>query len=200
VVAGLELHGPVPTNGDQALAALRALGISWALVTEPSRQLNEPNYLSQALTTHGQIEFSDRGWDLYRLVSHPPQPVPVAACDRVVVGVPPCWGGPQTAGRALTVGVTRIVPVCAGETLAVTLTQAAGGAPSPVLVRFTGGNPEFGIQPGGTVPGVTQRIYATAPPGATSAAVTIAPTAGAQITSASIGSLGRGCPLSRRPN
>jgi hypothetical protein len=190
--ARLELHGPVPTNGDQSFADLRAIGIAWALVTESSRQLNQQNYLSEALTTHGKIEFSARGWDLYRLVDHPPQPVPVAACDRVTRGVPPCWGGPQAPNEPLTVGVTRIVPACDGQILAVTVSQA-GGAPSPVLIRFAGGDPALGVQPGGTVPGLTQRIYATAPPGATSGAITISPSPGARITSASIGRLGPAC-------
>jgi hypothetical protein len=194
VNARLELHGPLPTNGNQAFTDLRAIGIDWVLVTEASRQLNEPNYLSEAVTTHGKDEFSDRGWDLYRLVSSPPQPAPLAACDRLARGVPVrCWGGTRAAGGDLISSVTRTVPACSRQTLALTVTQAAGGAPSPVLIAFIGANPQLGIQPGSTVPGLTQRIYATAPPGATGANITISPIGGAQITSASIGGFGPPC-------
>jgi hypothetical protein len=193
VVPEMELHGPLPTTGDAALAALRKVGIGWALVTGSLRLQNEPGYLSQVLTTHGQIEFGARGWDLYRLVDRPLLPVPLSACDRHQEGVGACWGGPRGAGERLSVSVTRTLPVCGGETLAVNVTQAPGGIPSPVLVRFAGGNPQDGVQPGEAVPGLTQHIYATAPPGATAAAVTVSPIGGAQITSATIGRLGQPC-------
>jgi hypothetical protein len=194
VVPEMELHGPLPTTGDATLAALRKVGIGWALVTGSFRLQNEPGYLSQVLTTHGQVEFSERGWDLYRLVDRPLVPVPVSACDRPQEGVAACWGGPRSISGRLSVSVTRTLPICGGETLAVTVTQAPGGAPSPVLVRFAGGNPQNGLQPGETVPGLTQRIYATVPPGATAASIIISPIGGAQITSASIARLGPACP------
>ena len=195
----MEIHGPVPhpQTGNQAFSDLKRLGIEWALVTGVNGLLNEPGYLSQVLTTHGKIEFAERGWDLYRLVPFPPQPVPIDACDRVTRGIPSCWGGPQKPGANLTVSVTRTVPACSGETIALTVTQAAGGAPSPVLIRFIGANPELGVQPGGTVPGLTQRIFATAPAGTTGAQVIVSPIGGAQITSASIGSLPPGCQSSK---
>lgn len=195
----MEIYGPVPhpQTGNQAFSDLKRLGIEWALVTEADGLWNEPGYLSQVLTTHGKIEFAGRGWDLYRLVPSPPQPVPIDACDRVTHGVPSCWGGPQKPGANLTVSVTRTVPACSGETIALTVTQAASGASSPVLIRFLGANPELGIQPGGTVPGLTQRIFATAPAGTTGAQVIVSPSGGAQITSASIGSLPPGCQSSR---
>ncbi len=196
VIPRLEIHGPLPVTGNQAFADLHAIGIGWVLVTEASRLLNEPNYLSQVLTQHGKIEFSERGWDLYRLVSQPPPPTPVSACDRVPVGVPACWGGPRSAGGRLRVSVTRTVPVCAGETLAVSVTQT-GGSSSPVLVQFIGGNPHDDVQSGQAVAGTNQRIYATAPPGATSANVTISPIDGAEISSANIGRLGRACGVGR---
>jgi hypothetical protein len=195
VVPEMELHGPLPTTGDSALKALRKVGIEWVLVTGVERLLNEPGYLSQVLTGHGEIEFSGRGWDLYRLVAKPARPRPFSACDRSNNDVPACWGGPRTAAGHLTVSVTRVLPVCAGQTLALTVTQAAGGAASPVLIRFIGGSPRDGLQPGETVPGLSQRIYATVPPGATSADIIISPTGGAQITAASIGSLGKVCSL-----
>jgi hypothetical protein len=193
VAALMEIHGPLPTAGDPTLKLLRGIGINWVLVTGADRLLNEPGYLSQVLTTHGKIEFGERGWDLYRLVDRPPRSTPLAACDRVGVGVPACWGGPRTAAGNLTVSITRVIPVCAGETLAVTVTQAPGGAPSPVLIRFVGGSPQDGVQPGETIPGLSQSIYATAPPGATGADVIISPVGGAQITSASMGSFGKVC-------
>jgi hypothetical protein len=182
---------PVPISGGQALADMHRLGIEWALVTEADGLLNEQGYLSQLLTVHGEIEFAERGWDLYRLVARPPQPTPLSACDAVANAVSACWGVARTTD--LTVSVTRTVPVCPEETLAVNVTQAAAGPPSPVLVRFIGGNAENGFQPGTTTPGLTQRIYATAPPGATGAYVTISPSAGAKITYASIGRLPPGC-------
>ena len=189
----MELHGGLPTTGSQALASLHRIGIDWLLVTAEDALWNEPGYLSQVLTTHGKIEFAERGWDLYRLVPSPPQPVPIDACDRIARGVPSCWGGPQGPGANLTVSVTRTIPACSGETIALTVTQAPGGVPSPVLIRFIGPNPELGVQPGGTVPGLTQRVFATAPAGTTGAQVIVSPIGGAQITSASIGSLPPGC-------
>src|SRR6185437_3665387 len=90
----MELRGPLPTNGDQAYADLRAIGIGWLLVTEADRLQNQPGYLSEVITTHGRIEFSARGWDLYRLVARPPVPAPLTACDRPSRVVPPCWAGP----------------------------------------------------------------------------------------------------------
>jgi hypothetical protein len=194
VIPLMELHGVLPTTGDLALRALRGIGIEWVLVTEADRLFNQSGYLSQVLTKHGQAEFSERGWDLYRLVDQPRRATPVSACDRIASGVPACWGGPPSASGDLTVSVTRAVPACAGETLAVTVTQATAGGPSPVLVHFLGGNAADGVQPGGTVPGTTQRIYATAPTGATSAQVVVSPSPGARVTSASIGRLGPSCP------
>lgn len=189
----MEIHGPVPhpQTGSQTFADLRRLGIGWALVTGVDSLLNEPGYLSQVLTTHGKIEFAERGWDLYRLVERPPRPTPLSACDAVPNGVLACWGIARTTD--LTVSVTRVVPVCSGETLAVSVTQAPGGGPSPVLIQFTGGNPANGTQPGQTVPGTEQTVYATAPPGATSANVIISPSAGAKVTYASIGRLQPEC-------
>jgi hypothetical protein len=189
----LRLQGPLPTSGDATLRELRKIGIDWVLVNGPERLLNEPGFLSQVLTAHGQPEFGERGWDLYRLVDRPPGPRPLAPCDARGRGVPACWGGTRAADGHLTSSVTRTAAVCPGETLALSVSQAPGGVGSPVLVRFIGGSPSEGIQPGEAVPGVPQRIIATAPPGATSAEVIVSPGAGAQITSASIGSFGASC-------
>jgi hypothetical protein len=188
----IEISGITPSTGDQAYDGLRRLGIDWIMVTEAERLLNEPNYLSQAITTHGKIEFSERGWDLYRLVGHPPALDPLSACDRITNTVSSCWGTARTT--ALTTSVTRVVHVCPGETLAVTVRQAEGGGTSPVLIQFVGNNPADDVQPGEAVPGLTQRIYATAPSGATSAEVTISPGEGAKITSAAIDRLPSVCP------
>ncbi|MCW3028963.1 MAG: hypothetical protein JWN81_2174 [Solirubrobacterales bacterium] len=189
----LELQGPLPTSGDATLRGLRRLGIGWVLATGPERLLNEPGFLSQVLTTHGKPEFGERGWDLYRLVDGPPSARPISPCDANARGVASCWGGTRAADGHLTSSVTRTVAVCPGQTLALSVTQAPTGAPSPVLIRFIGGSPTDGIQPGEAVPGAPQRIFATAPPGATSAQVIVSPGAGAQITSARIGSFGGTC-------
>jgi hypothetical protein len=193
----LKLHGPLPASGDATLRELRKLGIDWVLVTGPERLQNEPGFLSRVLTTHGSPEFGERGWDLYRLVESPPSPRPLYGCDASPRGVPACWGGTRAADGHLTSVVARTVAVCPGETLSLSLTQASGGAPSPVLIRFIGGSPTDGIQPGEAVPGAPQRVFATAPPAATSAEVIISPGAGAQITSAKLGSYGKPCTLSK---
>ncbi len=189
----MELHGPAPVSGQNAYRALGRLGIEWVLVNGVDRLLNEPGYLSEVLSSHGKIEFGARGWDLYRLVPHPPAITPLMPCDRGAKGVPPCWGGPRGVGGSLSVSVTRNTRVCAGEILAVTVTAATGGAPSPVLIHFNGGNPQDGVQPGESTPGLTQRIYATAPPGATSADIVVSPSPSAPVVSASIGSVGPAC-------
>lgn len=192
VIPRLELHGPLPTTADQTFADLPAVGISWLLVTEAPRLQGQADYISQVLTHHGQVEFAGSGWDLYKLVSRPLRPIPLAACDRVTVGVPSCWAGSRTTNGSLTSSATRIVTVCPGQTLAISLTQAGGGL-SPVLIQFNGSNPHEDTQPGDSLVGTTQRIYATVPAGATSASVTVSPIGGAQITSAGIGRFGPAC-------
>ncbi|HEY2141442.1 MAG TPA: hypothetical protein VGG98_05225 [Solirubrobacteraceae bacterium] len=192
VIPRLERHGPLPTNGNQAFVDLRAIGVGWVLVTEASRLLNQSEYLSQVLTLHGKIEFSALGWDLYRLVDKPPTPVPVSECDRARVGVPACWGGSRSASGDLTTGVIRTVPVCSGQILAVSLTQA-GGNSSPMLIQFVGGDPHDSPQTGYSHAGSAQYIYATVPSGAMAANVTVSPIEGAEITAASIGTLGPSC-------
>ncbi len=189
----MELHGPLPTNGDEAFADLRAIGIGWLLVSEADRLQNQPGYLSQVITTHGQIEFAARGWDLYRLVAHPPPPRPLSPCDRVTNLVPSCWPGPRTAHGGLPVSVTRIVPTCPGEILALTLEQAGPPAASPVLIHFEGGDPAVSTQPGAATTGFEQTLYATAPAGASSASVIVSPLPGTEVTRASLGTLGRRC-------
>jgi hypothetical protein len=193
----LELQGPLPTSGDATLKGLHRLGIDWVLVNGPERLLNEPGFLSQVITLHGKPEFGERGWDLYRLVDTPPAARPLAPCDTKARGVPACWGGTRAIDGHLTSIVARTLAVCPGETLALSITQAPGGAGSPVLIRFIGGSPTDGIQPGEALPGVPQRIIATAPPGARSAEVILSPGPGAQITSATIGSLGGPCPATQ---
>lgn len=186
----IQLPGIEPNDGDLAYEGLRRLGIDWMMVNEGDRLQNQANFISEAITAHGMPEFDSRGWDLYRLVPHPPTPRPLTACDRrPLVGI--CWGIAPT--RALTVSVTRSIPACPGEKLAITVRQAPGGTPVPVLVTFVGGTPTEATQPAGTVPGERQRIYATAPAGTTSANVTISPNAGTPIQSASIGTIGNKC-------
>jgi hypothetical protein len=190
----MELRGPLPRNGDQAFADLRAIGIGWLLVTEADRLQNQPGYLSEVITTHGRIEFSARGWDLYRLVPKPPTPVPLTACDRVSGRVPSCWEGPRTAKGGVPVSVTRVVPACPGEILALSVKQAGPPAASPLLIHFNGGDPAISTQPGEATTGFAQTVYATAPPGATSASVIVSPLPGTEITQASLGTLARRCP------
>jgi hypothetical protein len=189
----LELRGSLPTTGDQAFRELNMIGIDWVLLPEPSLTAGESDYLSQALILHGQIEFAERGWNLYRLVSRPPDPTPVAACDSAPAGVPACWGGQRNVDGSLTAGVTRIVSVCPSQTLAISVAQA-GGSTTPVVVKFIGGSPREGIQTGQAVAGTNKRIYATAPRGATGAEITLGPVSGA-ITRANIGRFGPACPV-----
>ena len=197
----MELHGGVaPTNGSQALASLHRIGIEWALVNGPDALLGEAGYLSEVLTQHGQIEFAERGWSLYRLVSRPRPIEPFAACDRAGKGVPSCWGGPREAAGTLGVSVTRSVRVCSGQTLALKVAELPGGPGSPVLIAFTGGSATDGVQPAETVPGVPQTIYATAPPGATSAGVIVSPVGGAKISTLTLGTTGPPCRHTRAPS
>jgi hypothetical protein len=62
----------------------------------------------------------------------------------------------------------------------------------PVLIHFNG-DPEISTQPGEGVPGTTQRIYATAPAGATAAEIVIGTAPAAAVSRAGIGRLGREC-------
>lgn len=187
----IQLHGIEPTNGDLAYEGLRKLGIEWMMVDEADRLRDQPNFISEAITAHGKPEYDSRGWDLFRLVPHPPTPRPYAACDRrSLVGL--CWGVEPT--NKLGVSVTRTIPACPGEKLAVIVKQAPGGAPAPVLVSFGGGNPPESVQPGATVPGESQRIYATAPTGTTSASVTVSPNPASPVEAAAIDTIGTTCP------
>jgi hypothetical protein len=190
VVPLIQLQGIEPTTGNLSYEGLKRLGIDWLMVDESDRLQHQQNFISEAITAHGKPEFDSRGWDLYRLVPKPPVPKPLSACDRKsLVGI--CWSVAPT--KALTVSVTRAIPSCPGEQLAVSVRQAPGGTPAPVLVTFVGGTPQEATQPGGTVPGEQQTIYATAPAGTTSATVTISPNAATPIQAASIATIGRAC-------
>jgi hypothetical protein len=197
----MEIHGPtlMPVTGDQAFEDLRTLGIEWVMVTEADRLLNEKNYLSQVLTTHGKVEYSERGWDLYRLVRRPPRPVPLSSCDEGPSGVSTCWG---VAARTtnLTASVTRSVRVCPGQIIALSVSEAVGGGPSTVIIQFPGGNPAYRVQPGTAIAGTEQTVYASVPAGAVSASVVISPGTGAHITSARIDRLGPSCPATFHNN
>jgi hypothetical protein len=188
----ISLHEPLPKTGAEGIRALKRLGIGWLLLTSNYRLQGEPEYLSQVITHDAQDEFSGRGWDLYRLDTHPSQPRPLEACDRAVRGVPSCWGGPRGAGGTLAVSVTRTVTTCPGQTIVLALTQPPGGGRVPVLIHFNG-DPEISTQPGEGVPGTTQRIYATAPAGATAAEIVIGTAPAAAVSRAGIGRLGREC-------
>ncbi len=189
----MELHGPLPRTGDEALRALKRIGIGWLLLTEADRLQGQTGWLSQVITTHGQDEFSARGWDLYRLTAKPRVPRPVSSCDRVEDGVPSCWLGSRTAGDGLRVSATRLVRTCPGQTIVLSVTQDSAPTSVPVLIRFNA-DPATGTQPGFAAPGTTQRIYATAPINASVAEVIIGTAPGATITRATIGRLGRECP------
>lgn len=189
----MELHGPPPTNGNEAIVDLKRIGIGWLLVSENDRLQEQPGYLSQVITLHGKDEYSARGWDLYRLVAHPPAPRPASACDTRATGVPSCWGGPRGSHGELGVSVTRTLPACPGQTIVLTISQPAGEAPIPALIHFNVTSAE-GVQPGTTFPGSTQRIYATAPPGASVVQVVIgSPSPGSVVSHATIGRLGAEC-------
>lgn len=191
VVPLIQLQGIEPTNGNLAYEGLRKLGIDWMMVDEADRYQNQPSFISEAITSHGKPEYDSRGWDLYRLVPHPPTPQPLTSCDRKpLVGI--CWGVLPT--KSLTVSVTRSIPACPGEELAIKVKQAAGANPVPLLVTFVGGTPVEATQVGATVPGQTQRTYATAPPGTTSANVTISPSVVTPVEAAAIETIGHRCP------
>lgn len=188
----MQLHGIVPTTGDQALVGLARLGIHWLMVREGDRLQNEPGYISQVITAHGQPEFDERGWDLYRLVPRPRPFSPILRCDRTTGDVSGCWG--VAATKHLTVSVTRTIATCPGEVLAVNVQQAPGqGAPSPVLIRFLGRSSPSALQTGEAVAGAPQHIYASVPPGATEAQITVSPAPGAVVTSANLARSGRNC-------
>jgi hypothetical protein len=69
----LELSGPPPVDGDDALRRLRRLGIGWALVSAAQRT-GGPAWLVALLDRHGETVFANGGWDLYRLVDEPAAP------------------------------------------------------------------------------------------------------------------------------
>jgi hypothetical protein len=91
------------------------------------------------------------------------------------------------------VSVTRVVPACPGEILALSVKQAGPPAASPLLIHFNGGDPAISTQPGEATTGFAQTVYATAPPGTTSASVVVSPLPGTEITQASLGTLARRC-------
>jgi hypothetical protein len=91
------------------------------------------------------------------------------------------------------VSVTRVVPACPGEILAVNVKQAGPPAASPLLIHFDGADPAVSTQPGEATTGFTQTVYATAPAGTTTASVIVSPLPGTEISHASIGTLAKRC-------
>jgi hypothetical protein len=67
----LSIEGPPPTNGDDALRRLRALGIGWALVSGDDLTSTAYPWLHVVLARHGQVAFNGNGWALFRLVERP---------------------------------------------------------------------------------------------------------------------------------
>lgn len=166
----LQLSGPPPTSGDDAYRRLRALGIGWALVTGANRTADGATWLPALLAAHGEIAFSDRGWDLYRLV---PRPARAADLTRITAAV-------------------QAVPVCPGKLVAVQLTAAAGSAGAQVSLNSDSGDAKAGHTAGTVPPGRTGWVYATAPPGTHAMSVMTTPPVGdAAIVRARVGTLGR---------
>ncbi|HZV72980.1 MAG TPA: hypothetical protein VFF79_04620 [Conexibacter sp.] len=174
----LTLSGPLPTQPDDALRRLRAIGIGWAIVTGPDRNAGAPGWLPGLLARHGEIAFADRGWDLYRLVARPASPMFDARLG-------------LAKGERLA-GASRSVPACPGQTVAVELTTAPGGQPATVVLNSDSGDALSGHTSGEVLPGTTGRVYATAPPNTHAMTVAITPPiGGGAITRARIGLLGR---------
>src|SRR5215218_223706 len=198
----LELSGPLPTDGDDALHRLRRLGIGWALLSGPERSGEGSTWLTSVLAQHGEPAFSDRGWDLYRLVDRPARPR-LTTCDSGLTGRPGCWTGTFDARAGLSDGesdggVSRTIPVCGGETVTVDLTTTAEGQSAQVWLNADNANPRSGHS-GGTVPaGRRGRVIGTAPPGAHAMSITLVPGIDSgQIVRARVGLLGRCSPSPR---
>jgi hypothetical protein len=183
----------VPTTGDAAYARMRSMGIDWALVGGPDRVTGASTWLAAALRSHGQPRFSSQGWDLYQFVDHPTAPTPIAACDSAAGPVPSCWVGRRGPTGAATGVLTRTVPVCPGQELALTVTERAGGPSVPVAIVFPGAAARVAGMPGQTAPGSAQPTYATVPTGAHQAILTISGAPSAQITRATAGRFGPAC-------
>jgi hypothetical protein len=165
----LQLHGPIPTTGDAALRRLRQVGISWAILTGVNRTPAASTWLAEAVSGHGEIVFSDRGWDLYRFADVPSRPRYIN-CDADLRGGSSCWTGTLDDQRGLSdgegaPGVSRVIPVCPGRTVGVRVTTAAGGQPAQVGLSADDGDAKSGSNTGIAPAGATTWIYDTAPPG-----------------------------------
>jgi hypothetical protein len=191
----LEVEGPLPTTGGEALRELRAMGIRWAVVGE-NDPAHQTGWVDAALRQHGEVVFSDRGWRLYQLVDRPERPRPRASCDVRLRGTRNCWSGTLDATPGLTDGespggVSREIPVCPGETVAVQVSTAAGGQASQMWLDSDSGSAMSGHQTRTIAPDSTETAYDTAPRGAHTMTVRIGPGIdGATVTSARIGVLG----------
>ncbi len=177
----LEISGALPSTPDATLRGLRALRVGWAIVAGPDAAagLGAP----QLLTRHGQLVFADRGWELYRLVDAPAQPRLLPACDDDLRAGGHCWSGtldatPGLADGESSGGVTRNVPVCPGETVAVQLTTVGGAQPAFVTLNADGGDAFAGHTSGTVSPGTTGWVYGTAPPKTHTVGVGVVPGAG----------------------
>lgn len=182
----LEIGSTSPSGGTQAFKRLRARGIGWALVNDADSTLSQFPWLTQLLTTHGQIRFSAHGWNLFQLVTKVAAPTPLAACDRPTRGIPRCWKGDFRSASGSTTPLARRVPVCPGEIIIVSVRQAGVGGPAPVLIQFPTAYPPDAVQTGITAPGTTAHVYATVPSGVSSADITINPASGSRIEQASV--------------
>ncbi len=191
----LEIDGPLPTTGADALRRVRALGIEWALVND-NAPYQQVAWVAALLREHGEVVFADRGWRVYRLVDRPRRPQPRASCDVRLRGTSGCWSGtlagaPGLADGESMGGVHRRIPACPGETIVATVRTAPGGQPSQVWLDSDSGSPKAGHQTTTIAPDATGALHLTAPPGTREVVVTIgAGSEGAKVVSARTDVLG----------
>lgn len=189
----MELDGRPPTTGTEALRRLRAIGVEWAIVSGVNRTSAGQAWIPALLKQHGEIAFSDRGWDLYRLVDRPTRPE-VEPCDDLLRGEAGCWSGlDRRPGLTLAEapgGVGRIISACEGQTVGVEVTTAPAGQQSAqVAIDSDGHDLKGGINTNTIGPGERRWVYATAPAGTRAVNVHVVPGADGAITRLRVGTI-----------
>ena len=181
--------GGLPQTADEALSRLRRLGVTWVL-TGGLSTAGHP-YTQLVLDKHAEIEFSDMGWTVYRLVDRPQAPPRLPDCDDALAGRPGCWAGSgkldSTAGYRAEEspgGISRVVPTCPGQTLFVETATHGGGTPLTVAIDYDTSTTTRGRARGQVAPGHSGVVAGTAPPRATKAIVQLYPPAGMTVTTA----------------
>ena len=161
----LALKEPLPKTAEGVYKLLVRNNIDWALVTGNAAAEGGSNeFLAPTVQSNGELVYAADGWDLYRLVSR-------RRDDHYVCALTPARRGcllEPSSGASWSTNLQ----VCPGRTYELGL-NSVGRMPIQASFDFPSANWDANDVDVG--PGQSGIVYATAPPGATTAALVIQP-------------------------